>query len=113
MTATIARSEISEPERWSVSGGSVARRLQSWSEILATTHLAFDISPTDATPTRFAGVVSRHPIDDLMLVDCAASQFRGRRSAGLIGADGAASHEHILAQHQRCKLDKESASRRH
>jgi AraC family transcriptional regulator, positive regulator of tynA and feaB len=96
MTAVIARSQISEPERWSVSGGSVSRRLQSWSEILATTHLAFDITPTDATPTRFAGVVSRHPIDDLMLVDCAASQFRGRRSAALIGADGAASHEHVL-----------------
>ena len=96
MTAAIARSEISEPERWSVSGGGVTRRLQSWSEILATTHLAFDITPTHATPTRFAGVVRRHPIDDLMLVDCAASQFRGRRSAALIGADGAASHEHIL-----------------
>jgi AraC family transcriptional regulator, positive regulator of tynA and feaB len=96
MTAVIDRSPITEPERWSVSGGSVARRLQSWSEILATTHLAFDISPTDATPTRFAGVVRRQPIDDLMLVDCAASQFRGRRSPALIGADGAASHEHIL-----------------
>jgi AraC family transcriptional activator of tynA and feaB len=96
MTAAIARSEISEPERWSVSGGSVSRRLQSWSEILATTHLAFDISPTHATPTRFAGVVRRQAIDDLMLVDCAASQFRGRRTTALIGADGAASHEHIL-----------------
>ncbi len=45
MTAVIARSQISEPERWSVSGGSVSRRLESWSEILATTHLAFDITP--------------------------------------------------------------------
>jgi AraC family transcriptional activator of tynA and feaB len=96
MTAVLAPSEISEPERWSVSGASVSRRLQSWSEILATTHLAFDISATDATPARFAGVVRRQPIDDLMLVDCAASQFRGRRSPALIGADGAASHEHIL-----------------
>jgi AraC family transcriptional regulator, positive regulator of tynA and feaB len=96
MTAVSAGSQISEPERWSVSGGSVSQRLQSWSEILATTHLAFDISPTHGTPTRFAGVVRRHPIDDLMLVDCAASQFRGRRSAALIGADGAAPHEHIL-----------------
>jgi AraC family transcriptional activator of tynA and feaB len=96
MTAVTTRPQTSEAERWSVSGDSVSQRLQSWSEILATTHLAFDISPTDATPTRFAGVVRRHPIDDLMLVDCAASQFRGRRSPALIGADGAASHEHIL-----------------
>ena len=103
MTAVIARSQISQPERWSVSGGSVSRRLESWSEILATTHLAFDISPTDATPTRFAGVVTRHPIDDLMLVDCAAAQFRGRRSAALIGAHGAASHAHVLGFQFVCK----------
>ena len=38
-----------------------------------------------------------------MLVDCAASQFRGHRSAALIGADGAASHEHILGFQFVCK----------
>ena len=38
-----------------------------------------------------------------MLVDCAASPFRGRRSRPLIGADGAAAHEHIFGFQFVCK----------
>ncbi len=96
MTAVIASPPIVEPERWSVNGADVSRRLDCWSEILATTHLAFDISATHRTPARFAAAVTRRRIDDLMLVDCAASPFRGRRSPALIGSDGAAAHENIL-----------------
>jgi AraC-like DNA-binding protein len=83
-------------ERWTVTGAGADRRLHCWSEILATTHLAFDVSATHRTPPGFAGAVTRRAIDDLMLVDCAASPFRGHRSASLIGADGAAAHENIL-----------------
>jgi AraC family transcriptional activator of tynA and feaB len=96
MTAVMERSATIEPERWSVTGTGVTRRLDSWSEILATTHLAFDISATHRTPATFAGAVTRRAIDDLMLVDCAASPFRGRRTAAAVGSGGAAPHENIL-----------------
>ena len=88
--------QTAPPERWTVTGAGVGRRLHCWSEILATTHLAFDVSATHRTPAGFAGAVTRRAIDDLMLVDCAASPFRGYRSASLIGSDGAAAHENIL-----------------
>jgi len=77
--------QVREPERWRVQGGSVQRRLDSWSEILAATHLAFEIRDTCRTPDEFQGAVTRRPIGDLMLVDCAASPFLGDRSQAMIG----------------------------
>jgi AraC family transcriptional regulator, positive regulator of tynA and feaB len=73
------------PERWRARGSSTARRLQSWSEILAATHLGFDVHPTHRTPVEFHGAVTRWPIGDLILVDCAASPFLGHRSRGVMG----------------------------
>jgi AraC family transcriptional activator of tynA and feaB len=96
MTAVTERPKAGASERWSVTGAGVSQRLDAWSEILATTHLAFDVSATHRTPAAFAGTVTRRAIDDLMLVDCAALPFRGHRSASLIGADGAAQREQIL-----------------
>jgi AraC family transcriptional regulator, positive regulator of tynA and feaB len=74
-----------EPERWRVSGAGESRRLQSWAEILADTHLAFDIHGTPRTPGRFDGAVTRRKLGDLVLVDCAASPFVGHRSRSLMG----------------------------
>ena len=74
-------------------GAAPARRLQSWSEILAATHLAFDIRDTPETPGRFDGAVTRRRFGDLVLVDCAASPFFGHRSRALIGAPGEAVSE--------------------
>ena len=71
---------VREPERWRVAGGGIKERLDSWSEILATTHLAFEVHATERTPADFHGTVTRRPIGDLMLVDCAASPFLGHRS---------------------------------
>ena len=71
-------------ERWTVAGSSPARRLQSWSEILSETHLAFDLRPTWRTPSRFKAAVSRQRLGDLTLVDCAAAPFAGRRTAHVI-----------------------------
>jgi AraC family transcriptional regulator, positive regulator of tynA and feaB len=76
-----------EPERWRPRGIDTASRLSSWSEILAATHIAFEIKPTPRTPSRFQAVVTRRSIGDLKLVDCASSPWLGRRSSGLI-ADG-------------------------
>jgi AraC family transcriptional regulator, positive regulator of tynA and feaB len=72
-----------------VSGANTSRRLQSWSEILADTHLAFDIHATPRTPRRFDGAVTRRKVGDLVLVDCAASPFVGHRSRALMGGTGA------------------------
>jgi AraC family transcriptional regulator, positive regulator of tynA and feaB len=71
-----------------VSGASPVRRVQSWSEILADTHLAFDVSLTPATPDRFDGAVTRRKFGELVVVDCAASPFFGHRSRTLMGAAG-------------------------
>ena len=76
---------IREPERWLVRGANVSSRLESWSEILETTHLAFDVHPTSRTPDDFRGAVTRRSIGDLVLVDCAASPFLGHRSRALMG----------------------------
>jgi AraC-like DNA-binding protein len=73
-----------EREHWRARGGDVTARLSSWSEILAGTHLAFDVRPSFRTPDRFQGAVTRRPIGDLMLVDCAASPFVGTRSAAVM-----------------------------
>ena len=68
-----------DSEHRKVSGGDVAARLRSWSEILATTHLPFDVRPTDRTPSGFHGAVTRRAIGDLALIDYTASPFHGYR----------------------------------
>ncbi|MGA9857967.1 MAG: helix-turn-helix domain-containing protein [Solirubrobacteraceae bacterium] len=84
-----------DAERWRPRGVDTATRLRSWSEILATTHLAFEVQPTARTPQRFQAAVTRRPIGDLMLLDCAASPFRGHRSSAVIGDHGEP-HENVL-----------------
>jgi AraC family transcriptional regulator, positive regulator of tynA and feaB len=71
-----------------VTGAGTTRRLQSWAEILAQTHLAFDVSDTPSSPSRFSGAVTRRRFGDLVLVDCAASPFVGHRDRALIGGAG-------------------------
>lgn len=84
------------PERWRAGGADVHSRLKSWSQILADTHLAFDVRPTRRTPNEFVAAVTRRPIGDLMLLDCAASPFVGRRGDAVIGGSGAAPREDVL-----------------
>ena len=75
---------VREPERWRAAGTDTARRLDSWADILAGTHLAFEVHPTHRTPRDFRGAVTRRPIGDLMLVDCAASPFLGHRGRAVM-----------------------------
>ena len=82
-----------QPERWRVRNGPTAHRLASWAEILAATHLAFDVHPTSRTPNEFRGAVARRTIGDLMLVDCAASPFLGHRSRAVMSAQSEDSHD--------------------
>lgn len=86
VTEAVERGSTSwPPERWRARGHDVRARLKSWSEILADTHLAFDVRPTRRTPNEFVAAVTRRPIGDLMLLDCAASPFVGRRGDEVIG----------------------------
>jgi AraC family transcriptional activator of tynA and feaB len=64
-----------EAERWQVRGVSGARALEAWADVLAATHIPFDVCATYRTPTAFKGAVSRRRFGDLMLVDCASSPF--------------------------------------
>lgn len=84
------------PERWRARGVDEGARLRSWSEILAATHLRFDIRATPRTPPRFAGAVARRAVGDLMLVDCASSPFHGNRTPELIGTHPEGGPEDVL-----------------
>jgi len=86
----------SQPERWRPQGSDMGTRLRSWSQILAQTHLSFEISATPRTPEPFQGAVSRRSVGDLMLVDCASSPFLGRRSAATIGEHPEGGPEDVL-----------------
>ena len=79
----------------------MAKRLDAWSDILATTHLAFEVHPTHRTPDEFRGAVTRRPIGDLTLVDCAASPFLGHRGRGVMTPE--AGQEDILGLQLVCK----------
>jgi AraC family transcriptional activator of tynA and feaB len=91
---------LGEPERWRAHGANVQRRLESWSEILATTHIAFEVHETERTPAEFLGAVMRRRLGELMLVDCAASPFLGVHHDGMVNPAG---NENILAFQFVCK----------
>jgi AraC family transcriptional activator of tynA and feaB len=101
-TEPVSRAPLA-PERWRVQGADTASRLDSWSEILATTHLAFDVRPTYRTPSRFQGTVTRRAIGDLMLVDCAASPFLGHRGDAVIGSQRGPRPDNVLGFQFVCK----------
>jgi AraC family transcriptional regulator, positive regulator of tynA and feaB len=63
------------------------RGLDEWTEILAATHLGFDIQPTHRTPGRFDGAVSRRRFGGLALLDCASLPWLGRH--GKLGSGDA------------------------
>ncbi len=93
-----------QTERWRVNVGSVARRLDQWSEVLAATHVGFDVRTTRRTPADFRAAVARRPIGDLMLVDCTASQFLGSRSRAMIATErDQARQENIIGFQVVCK----------
>ena len=72
-------------ERWRLAGLPGARGIAAWADILAVTHLAFDVRATFRTPGTFQGTVTRRRFGELALVDCAASPFLGDRSLAVMG----------------------------
>jgi AraC-like DNA-binding protein len=81
------------PERWRLRTALSVRALEEWTDILAETHLLFDVRSTQRTPSTFYGAVTRRRFGDLALVDCASSPFLARsgsatstqRDAGVFG----------------------------
>jgi len=67
-----------EPERWRMRTTLGAHALDQWTDILAETHLQFDVCSTQRTPATFYGAVTRRRFGDLALVDCGCSPFLGR-----------------------------------
>ncbi|WP_259313984.1 helix-turn-helix domain-containing protein [Capillimicrobium parvum] len=59
--------------------------LDEWSDVLAATHLRFDVSSTSHTPEDFSAAVTRRRFGGLALVDCASSPWLGHRDDDLVG----------------------------
>lgn len=57
--------------------------LDEWSDVLAATHLQFDVSATPNTPDEFSAAVTRRRFGGLALVDCASSPWLGVRGEDL------------------------------
>jgi AraC family transcriptional regulator, positive regulator of tynA and feaB len=75
------------PQRFSVSAGTLAHRIDAWSEILAGTVVPFELRATDGV---FRGVVEQRRFGDLALIDCAFSPCVARRGQDLVdgGSNG-------------------------
>jgi AraC-like DNA-binding protein len=78
-------------------------RLDAWSDILAGTHVAFDVRPTSRTPREFRGIVRRRRFGELALVDCASSPFSGHRGAGLVDDSPRGRREAVLGLQLVCR----------
>jgi AraC-like DNA-binding protein len=82
---TALSSTTRAPERWRLRAVPSGAGLDAWTEILAATHLSFDIRATPRTPERFNGAVSRRRFGGLALVDCASSPWLGRHTRAVTG----------------------------
>jgi AraC-like DNA-binding protein len=67
-----------EPERWRLRAARGRRAIEEWTDILAETHVSFEVTSTHRTPNTFYGAVTRRRFGDLAMVDCAASPFVAR-----------------------------------
>jgi AraC family transcriptional activator of tynA and feaB len=72
-------------ERWTVRAGSGPRAVAEWEDVLATTHVAFDVRLPEEVDGTFTGMVERRRIGPLHLVDCVCTPFSGRRSSAVMG----------------------------
>ena len=73
-----AAAALVEPERWRLRATPARDGLEQWTDILAASHLRFDVCSTQRTPPTFYGAVTRQRFGDLALVDCGCSPFLGR-----------------------------------
>ena len=76
------------PESWEVRSRARVSGMSDWAEVLAQTHVPFEVGITDNTPGVFHGAVTRWELGDLMLVDCDCLPFRGHNLLGTKDPDG-------------------------
>ena len=79
------RQADSEIERWKVQGAAGSHPAGAWEDVLAETHVAFDVRLTERAPDVFHGVVVRRQLGQVALVDCASTPFVGRGGTAVIG----------------------------
>ncbi|MGP4014499.1 helix-turn-helix domain-containing protein [Saccharopolyspora sp. 5N708] len=75
------------PERWHLQR--TADRFgvaDEWADILASTHVGFDVRFTHRTPQKFQGTVVRRRFGELTLVDCVCTPFSGHHDVLMGGA---------------------------
>lgn len=79
------------PERWHIHGATSQLEVAGrWEDILAATHVPFDVRFTHRTPGGFSGTVLRRRLGELTLVDCACLPFSGHHIGEAAGPTGAA-----------------------
>ncbi|RTL66923.1 MAG: helix-turn-helix domain-containing protein [Pseudonocardiaceae bacterium] len=83
-TSTFTTSDDTS-ESWQVDSAST-RPVPEWEDVLAATHVAFDVKLPDIG--RFAGRVERRRLGALDLVECSCTPFAGRRTSALMGDPG-------------------------
>lgn len=76
------------PESWEVRSRPRTDGMDDWAEVLAQTHVPFELQTTDNTPAVFHGAVTRWELGDLMLVDCDCLPVRGHNLLGNRDPDG-------------------------
>ncbi len=70
------------PESWEVRSRPRTDGMDDWAEVLAQTHVPFELEMTDNTPAVFRGAVTRWELGDLLLVDCDCLPVRGHNLLG-------------------------------
>lgn len=73
-------------ERWNVIENPHSTGGSAWAEVLAATHVAFDVRASSHSPESLRAKVRRRRIDDLLLVDCESGPFVGHRGSTLVNS---------------------------
>jgi len=74
-----------EGEAWRLRARTGPAAVGRWGQILAQTHVGFDVRATARTPGTFYGAVTRRRCGEIAIVDCASAPF-GARSEGATAA---------------------------
>jgi AraC-like DNA-binding protein len=76
------------PERWRVRTDVGRSGAAAWEDVLAATHVAFDVRLPGHESGQFIGTVQRRWVGPLCLVDCVCTPFTGRRGRAVMGDRG-------------------------
>lgn len=83
---SVSAEERAAIESWRVSENPHSTGGSAWAEVLAATHVAFDVRASSRSPEILRAKVRRRRIDDLLLVDCESGPFVGHRGSTLVNS---------------------------